>query len=198
VSRIPRGFAFVLCRCGCGEVATIYDDHYRRKQGYRRGHSPSTRPPRRPCIAAECGNIALAHGLCSAHYNRVRRHGSLDDPRPPETERFWRKVRKEDGCWWWTGAVDGQYGRFWIGPRTQSGRIVQAHRYAYERLVGPIPDGLHIDHLCCNKLCVNPAHLEPVTGVENVQRGIRRARSGQPSMRPSKRKTGATSSDAQS
>lgn len=55
--------------------------------------------------------------------------------------------------------------------RDANGVQRQAHRLYYERFVGPIPDGLQIDHLCCNKLCVNPAHLEPVTAAENTRRG---------------------------
>ena len=86
-----------------------------------------------------------------------------------EEERFWAKVdrRDEDECWPWTGYVTAGYGRFY--PTRRKG--VKAHRYAYELLIGPIPAGLHLDHLCRNKLCMNPQHLEPVTLVENVMRG---------------------------
>jgi hypothetical protein len=52
-----------------------------------------------------------------------------------------------------------------------NGRAVRAHRYAYEQLVGPIPEGLVLDHLCRNRLCINPLHLEPVTIGENIRRG---------------------------
>lgn len=85
-------------------------------------------------------------------------------------ERFWTKVdrRGPDECWPWLDSTAPRgYGRFWDGHRQQ-----QAHRAAYELLVGPIPDGLQIDHLCRNRGCVNPAHLEPVTQRENVLRGI--------------------------
>ena len=88
------------------------------------------------------------------------------DPRVPE--RFWQKIRvTEDGCWTWTGTVSGGgYGRF-----VRSGRARAVHREFYELLVGPIPEGLVIDHLCRNRLCQNPEHLEPVTNVENIMRG---------------------------
>jgi len=95
----------------------------------------------------------------------VGRYGS------PE-ERFWPRVEKTDSCWIWTGAKKtghstGPYGHFEI-----NGKSVLAHRYAYEALVGPIPSGLTIDHLCRNPLCVNPSHLEPVTRKENILRGV--------------------------
>lgn len=83
------------------------------------------------------------------------------------TDRFWSKVAKrDDDCWLWTGARNSRgYGQWGVNGRSRS-----VHRVAYEALVGPIPDGLTIDHLCSNKLCVNPEHLEPVTGAENTAR----------------------------
>lgn len=83
-------------------------------------------------------------------------------------ERFLSKVRvNEAGCWIWTGQCDHRgYGRFALGRRH-----LIAHRYGYEAMVGPIPDGLEIDHLCRARACVNPDHLEPVTHRENLRRG---------------------------
>ena len=73
----------------------------------------------------------------------------------------------EEGCWHWTGGRTSHgYGTLWFDGRSQ-----RAHRVVYEALVGPIPDGLVIDHLCRNRLCVNPDHLEPVTLLENIRRG---------------------------
>lgn len=82
-------------------------------------------------------------------------------------DRFWANVHKTEGCWVWVGYM-GQYGygRFYVN-RTR----VPAQRFAYELLVGPIPEGLMLDHLCRNRACVNPKHLEPVSGRDNTLRG---------------------------
>lgn len=81
--------------------------------------------------------------------------------------RYW--VRG-DGCWEWLSnktKAKGGYGRI-----SRGGKMVLAHRFMYERAKGPIPDGLTLDHLCRNRLCVNPGHLEPVTLRENALRGV--------------------------
>lgn len=81
-----------------------------------------------------------------------------------------RVVVSETGCWLWTGALlPNGYGYMWRG--TDSKRNDYPHRISYELHVGPIPEGLHIDHLCRNRACCNPQHLEPVTCLENVRRG---------------------------
>ena len=83
-------------------------------------------------------------------------------------ERFRCKVEitTEEACWIWTASVDGSgYGKY-----LRDGRLVGAHRVAYEVVVGPIPDGLEIDHLCKVRNCVNPAHMEAVTHRENTLR----------------------------
>lgn len=82
---------------------------------------------------------------------------------------IWERVHITDGCWNWVGYAQRGYGVFEkrIAGIRYRGR---AHRVVYELLVGPIPEGLTIDHLCRNTLCVNPDHLEPVTGAENVRR----------------------------
>lgn len=86
----------------------------------------------------------------------------------PLEQRFWMKVNKTSTCWLWTAATQQKgYGIFGVG----TGRTTPAHRYSYELHVGPIPEGMQIDHLCRVRSCVNPAHLEVVTPLQNVRRG---------------------------
>ena len=89
------------------------------------------------------------------------------------TERFWGKVNKvnPNGCWIWQGSKDRLgYGRVG-GSKSGEGRGL-AHRFAYEFVKGPIPEGLELDHLCRNPPCVNPDHLEAVSHLVNTLRGI--------------------------
>jgi hypothetical protein len=85
------------------------------------------------------------------------------------SERFWAKVNRTGPteCWEWNGAMSNGYGVF----NHVRGKGMRSHRYAYLQLVGPIPDGLVLDHLCRNRRCCNPAHLEPVSNRENILRG---------------------------
>lgn len=80
---------------------------------------------------------------------------------------FWTKVDMSSECWMWTGATNRGYGIY----HPHRGQRARAHRIAYELVVGSIPDGLTLDHLCRNRACVKPAHLEPVTSRENILRG---------------------------
>ena len=80
------------------------------------------------------------------------------------TERYWAKVKKSNGCWLWTGATSRGYGHFCSSPYSTK----MAHRISYMELVGSIPEGKQLHHLCEIRNCVNPAHLEPVTARENL------------------------------
>lgn len=93
--------------------------------------------------------------------------------RPAATleERFWSKVDKSGECWLWTASTKDGYGTIYV-----LGKMEFAHRVSYELNVGPIPEGLQIDHVqergCSSRACVRPDHLEPVTGSENVRRAV--------------------------
>jgi hypothetical protein len=88
-------------------------------------------------------------------------------PRKTVSERFWSKVDKSGSCWLWlAGKGSHGYGMFDAGYG-----MTCAHRVAYELVIGDIPAGLELDHLCRNRVCVNPSHLEPVTSQENTRRG---------------------------
>lgn len=80
--------------------------------------------------------------------------------------RIQAKIRQEDGCWIWAGATSRGYGQVW-----SEGRVRPAHVVVFEILVGPIPDGRQLDHLCRVRRCVRSTHLEPVTNRVNTLRG---------------------------
>lgn len=80
-------------------------------------------------------------------------------------------IVQENGCQVWTGETNSKgYGRAGIGGPRRCRR--QAHILRYEAEIGPVPEGLQLDHLCRNRLCGNPAHLQPVTCRENLLRGL--------------------------
>lgn len=109
-----------------------------------------------PTCACGCG--AVVNGTWKKGHNGRR----------PLEQRFWEKVRKSDGCWEWTGSrTTAGYGNI----RVADGEWDYAHRIVYRWLVGPIRDGMVIDHLCRNRGCCNPEHLEQVRQIENVRRG---------------------------
>lgn len=86
-------------------------------------------------------------------------------------ERFWRRVAKTNyGCWTWLGGKGGAYGVYMLPGQRRRG----AHVIAFELANGPLSEGMVIDHLCCEPLCVNPAHLEAVTPSENRRRQVER------------------------
>lgn len=134
-----------------------------------------TQPKRSiPRVCAHCGAAFLARA--DRPLTRFCRHACQYAGRTVSPiSRFWPKVRidEETGCWEWIGGKDiPGYGMFFLSKsRTQQQRI-HAHRWAYEFFIGPIPDTLpHLDHLCRNRGCVCPWHVEPVTAQENLRRG---------------------------
>lgn len=136
------------------------------------------------CSIEGCHRRAHARTLCTTHLQRIRRHG---DPNfinargnklttLPLSERFWAKVdrRSIDECWPWLGSKSGRRrtpNDGFYGEIRDNGKLRKAHQVSYEMLIGPIPAGCVLDHLCRNTLCVNPAHLEPVTFRDNILRG---------------------------
>jgi hypothetical protein len=141
------------CECGCGGLAPVA-----RRTDVRRGHR-----------AGEPVRYLKGHnrrGVSSRPWAILpprREPASLDD-------RLWPSVaERPTGCWEWTGMVNfGGYGYVQLADGTR--RV--AHRIVYELVVGLVPSGRQLDHLCRNRCCVNPAHLEPVTARENVRRGF--------------------------
>lgn len=131
------------------------------------------------CRAPACQRPSIARDYCAKHYQRAKRNGTPS--KQPQrvftlSARFWKGVLLGDvigdGCWEWQGIkYPTGYGQIslWLGDRQTTRR---AHRVGYELLVGAIPDGLVLDHLCENRACVNPAHLEPVTQSVNVRRSL--------------------------
>ncbi len=124
------------------------------------------------CAIDGCGKPVQARDWCPAHYKRFLRHGDpLGGGTPdhlPLVERILTSISVVNDCWIWQRALHhgNRYGLIAV-----NGLCLMAHRVSYEQFVGSIPDGLELDHLCKNKACVNPGHLEPVTRSENVRRG---------------------------
>jgi len=100
-------------------------------------------------------------------FQKATRPGRGANRRSPILDRFFSHIELDGSCWAWTGYVSPNG----YGQMGDNRRIHYVHRWAYEHFIGPIPEGLVIDHLCRNRRCVNPAHLEPVTAEENWRRG---------------------------
>lgn len=143
------------------------------------------------CDIQGCSRPHIAKGWCRLHYGRAARNGG--DPlarqrlrgETPEV-RFWSRVDASGPCWLWTGFTHDGYGSFTV----TRGDTRRAHRYAWETLVGPVPAGLVIDHLCRVRNCVNPDHMETVSVWENTRRG--QNHSAKNSKGPTKNRPGRT------
>jgi HNH endonuclease len=85
------------------------------------------------------------------------------------SEEFWKRVKKTDTCWIWNGAVNADgYGRYkFFDASTGKRRDIAAHRFVYQSLRDVIPSDMELHHQCHNRRCVNPSHLEPLTGIEH-------------------------------
>ena len=126
---------------------------------------PADDPPLLPVLKS-CTAVTDAGGL------HLKKKGPPLNFRGTEDQRFWQKVEIREGsfCWHWTAAkLRSGYARF---KRMGERRLMQAHVWAHLKYIGPIPPGLEPDHLCRNRGCVNPWHLEPVTRRENLRRGV--------------------------
>jgi hypothetical protein len=159
---------------GCDQPAAkrrLCTKHYQR----RRAHGIELPPPvvrnkHLPCTVDGCSEPRWIRGYCRLHHNRWQRNGDplVEKRSSTPLQKMQRHIEVTGFCWLWRGALDGQgYGQL----KAPGNTTVRAHRWVYEQLVGPIPDGLQLDHLCRVIICVNPDHLDPVTQAENVRRG---------------------------
>lgn len=157
----------------CRGLCTMHYQRYKRQGKLKVKHirvSPvDGMPVVHECRVQGCGRPTVSKGLCSGHDYRFRVNGDAGDTtlRPltdsPE-ESFAVRTKWEGECLIWTGAMNRGYGRIKV-----DGRDVKAHRYAWERVNGPIPDGMVIDHKCWNTACVNVGHLRVATPSENTR-----------------------------
>ena len=172
----PRRVGAVCAVAGCGRKHKgrgLCQIHLKRR---RRGDEDWDRPVHPPasnpelCTYPGCGRLTASAALCQTHYKQSRAGAVLSPITPKFADELTALVERLDfvgGHWLWTGAVnEGGYGIVSRGL---------AHRRAYELFVGPLPDykttGITVDHLCAEKMCCRPDHLDPVPHIVNVRRG---------------------------
>lgn len=141
----------------------------------KNGHRVVARRRTREVLCERCGETRTlttkvsTGSMCRTCAAATASEAARGTNRSTTPEKFEKYTLRAAECWEWTGH---KYGNGY-GAITHRGRQVLAHRWAYEHFIGPIPEGLTIDHLCRNRACVNPAHMEPVTGRENTRRAMR-------------------------
>lgn len=112
----------------------------------------------RYCSIPRCCGKHKALGLCSKHYQRLKIHGSANPPGlmivGDDEARFNASFTKGPGCWEWTANKTNGYGKFFA-----NGKQHLAHRYSYEKFIGPVPEGILVIHDCMNSGCIRPSHL---------------------------------------
>jgi hypothetical protein len=168
-ARVRQGYAR-FCSRRCSSDA--------RRKPVRDGDQPIARVCRHCGVSFASTRDAVRRGN-GQFCGRVCRYAASHTPREAPLERFWRQVRWTPCCWLWEGTRTSLgYGKFGIGGRGRS--MSRAHRWIYEQFAGPIPRGLHLDHLCRNPSCVRLDHLEPVTQAENNRRAWAARRAGLP------------------
>lgn len=123
------------------------------------------------CTYEGCERPIRARDWCTKHYTRWYFHGDpsvcTTNQGIPTIDRFMMKVQKGPGCWEWTGSLsDTGYGSIYDSAQRKQ---CSAHRFSYEVMVGAIPAGMDLDHICSNRSCVNPHHLRPVTRKQNME-----------------------------
>lgn len=140
--------------------------HYMKWWKHGDPHISKPRKKRSRCSVDGCENLTQAWGRCPKHYERMKKYGSDELPEEPPFLDYILSRCEIGICWSFESPRADGYGKV-----TRDGRQYLVHRAVWEELVGPIPDGMDIDHLCRNRSCCNPDHLEPVPRLENFLRG---------------------------
>lgn len=138
--------------------------HYGRWR--RTGTIEKLKPSKRLCSVEGCGKAHDSKGYCKTHVHRVRKYGQPQLPQSPSyVDRLEAKINKTTSCWLWEGTIS----RSGYGVVRSGNKQKVAHRAIYLELVGEIPEGMFLDHICHVRHCVNPEHLRIVTRAQNMQ-----------------------------